>query len=79
VITYDKAIGGDLDLVLGIILSLFGLIGALFAASYAELYYRNWAKSGRMLQELDTLFFQGQESINLSDIFPEAGKTEADL
>jgi len=77
VITYDNAIGGNLDRVLAIILSLFGLIGMVFAASYAELYYRNRAKSGRLLQEMDILSFKGQESINLSDIFPEARKTEA--
>jgi hypothetical protein len=74
VITYDRCINGVLDNVLAIILSLFGLIGIVFATSYAELYYRNRAKSGRLLQELDTLVFQDQESINLSDIFPEASR-----
>jgi hypothetical protein len=78
VITYDTDIKGVLDLVLAIILSLFGLIGMVFAASYAELYYRHRAKSGRLLRELDDLFFQDQPSIiNLSDIFPSARKTDA--
>jgi hypothetical protein len=77
VITYDTRIRGALDIVLAIILSLFGLIGMVFAASYAELYYRHRAKSGRLLQELDTLFFQDQQSINLSDIFPSAHETHA--
>jgi len=78
VITYDTDIKGVLDLVLAIILSLFGLIGMVFSASYAELYYRHRAKSGRLLRELDTLFFQDQPSINLSDIFPSARETHAD-
>jgi hypothetical protein len=78
VITYDTRIQGVLDIVLAIILSLFGLIGMVFAASYAELYYRHRAKSGRLLRELDDLFFQDQQSINLSDIFPSARETDAD-
>jgi hypothetical protein len=78
VITYDRDIKGDLDLVLAIILSLFGLIGMVFSASYAELYYRHRAKSGRLLRELNTLFFQDQQSQNLSDIFPSARETHAD-
>jgi hypothetical protein len=72
VITYDRCINGVLDEVLAIILGLFGLIGMVFATSYAELYYRNRAKSGRLLQALDTLVFPDKKPINLSDIFPEA-------
>jgi hypothetical protein len=66
------------DLPFTAILILVGLIGMVFAASYAELYYRHRAKSGRLLRELDTLFFQDQPSINLSDIFPSAHETHAD-
>src|SRR5918994_3669768 len=39
VISYDRKICGGADQAFAIILTLIGLIGALFAASYGELYY----------------------------------------
>jgi hypothetical protein len=60
VISYDREICGGGDLAFAIILILIGLIGALFAASYGELYYRNRDRSDRLRRALDTLFFQNQ-------------------
>jgi hypothetical protein len=62
VISLDREICGW-DLAFAIILILIGLIGALFAASYAELYYRNRDRSERLRTALDTLFFQNQRAL----------------
>jgi hypothetical protein len=61
VISLDREICGR-DLAFAIILTLIGLIGALFAASYGELYYRNRDRSDRLRKELDTRFFQNQRA-----------------
>lgn len=61
VISFDREICGR-DLAFAIILTLIGLIGALFAASYGELYYRNRDRSDNLRKELDTRFFQNQRA-----------------
>jgi hypothetical protein len=59
VITYDTDIKGVLDLVLAIILSLFGLIGMVFSASYAELYYRLREYEWRLTSGRSDPYFHG--------------------
>jgi hypothetical protein len=67
------------DLAFAIILILIGLIGALFAASYAELYYRNRERSERLRKELDALFFQNQRAqITLAQIWDATESEQAD-
>jgi hypothetical protein len=71
VISLDREICGW-DLAFAIILILIGLIGALFAASYAELYYRHRGRAIGLRQRLNTLFFQNQASDTLCGILTEA-------
>jgi hypothetical protein len=50
------------DLAFALILILIGLIGMVFAASYAELYYRNRERSERLRKALETLLCQNQRA-----------------
>jgi hypothetical protein len=75
VISYDRKICGGGDQAFAIILTLIGLIGALFAASYGELYYRNRDRSDRLRKELDTRFFQNQGAqTTLEEIWNETDR-----
>ena len=58
VITFDHEIDMK-DLPLSLILSLIGLITALFSASYAELYFRNRERAEHIRGHLDAVFFKG--------------------
>jgi hypothetical protein len=71
VIGLDSKLNSN-DLAFAIILILIGLVGALFAASYAELYYRHRGRAIGLRRRLDTLFFQGQASDSLCGILTEA-------
>jgi hypothetical protein len=76
VISFDRVITCR-DLAFAIILILIGLIGALFAASYGELYYRNRDRSDRLREVLDNLFFQNQRAeITLAQIWDETERAD---
>jgi hypothetical protein len=71
VITFDKQVD-RYDLPLCLIVSLIGLISALFSASYAELYYRNRVRAGHLLDHLDAAFFEGRAPATLSQVLANA-------
>ena len=71
VIIFDKQIN-RYDLPLCLIVSLIGLISALFSASYAELYYRNRERAERLRKHLDVSFFEGRAPATLSQVLAEA-------
>jgi hypothetical protein len=71
VITFDQKLNGC-DLPLAIIVTVLGLLTALFSASYAELYFRNIDRARRVLQRLDEAFFQTKAPITLSELAHDA-------
>lgn len=71
VITFDKQIN-RFDLPLCLIVSVIGLISALFSASYAELYYRNRTRAGHLREHLDDVFFEDRAQATLSQVLAGA-------
>ena len=74
VITFDDQIN-RFDLPLSLIISIIGLISALFSASYTELYYRNRERAGHIRKHLDKAIFIDRGSASLSEILEEADAT----
>jgi hypothetical protein len=74
VISFDHKL--DLhDLPLSILVSLIGLITALFCASYAELYFRNRERAERIQKRLDELFFDHEQPTTLSKLIDVRAET----
>jgi drug/metabolite transporter (DMT)-like permease len=71
VITFDKQLN-LYDLPLCIIVSLIGLVTALFSASYAELYHRNRQRAEHFLARLDATFFENKAPATLFQIKADA-------
>jgi hypothetical protein len=71
VITYDNEIMCTI-LPLTIIVSLLGLITALFSASYAELHFRNLERAKQLLARLDSLFFEDKAPATLAQLHATA-------
>ncbi len=71
VILFDKQIN-RFDLPLSIIVSVIGLISALYSASYTELYYRNRERAGHLRKHLDEVFFKGRAPSTLSQVLADA-------
>ena len=65
IVTSDNCITHS-DWLLCIAVSLVGLFTALFAASYAELYFRNRARAERLRKFFDEAFFEGESPHTLS-------------
>jgi hypothetical protein len=74
VISFDHKL--DLhDLPLSILVSLIGLITALFCASYAELYFRNRERADRIRKRIDKLFFDNEVPTTLSNLIDVRNET----
>lgn len=71
VITIDKQIT-LFDLPLCLIVSVIGLISALFSASYTELYYRNRERAGHIRKHLDDELFKDRAPATLSQVLDDA-------
>ena len=59
VITFDKKLN-HADVLLCAAITVLGLVSTGFAASYAELFYRNRQRAEEFRNRLDTLFFDGE-------------------